>query len=149
MLDLAFHEGDGPITLADVAKRQGISLSYLEQLFSRLRKQSLVTSVRGPGGGYTLSRSGDEIFIAEVIVAVDENVDTTKCGGANNCQNNERCLTHDLWRDLSTRIYDYLNQISLNELMTRQGVQHVAERQDCECTTNMEIEAAQVTGTQG
>jgi len=130
MLDLALHQGEGPITLADIASRQGISLSYLEQLFSRLRRRELVSSVRGPGGGYTLGREADAIFVAEVITAVDENVDTTRCGGAHNCQNNQRCLTHDLWQDLSSRIYDYLNQISLHDLMTRQGVQEVADRQE-------------------
>lgn len=130
MLDLAIHHGSGPITLADIAQRQGISLSYLEQLFSRLRKRSLVSSVRGPGGGYTLGREADRIFVAQVIAAVDENVDTTRCGGAHNCQDNQQCLTHDLWQDLSTRIFDYLNQISLHDLMSRRGVQEVAERQE-------------------
>lgn len=129
MLDLAIHHGSGPITLADIAQRQGISLSYLEQLFSRLRKRSLVSSVRGPGGGYTLGREAESIFVAQVIAAVDENVDTTRCGGAHNCQDNQQCLTHDLWQDLSTRIFDYLNQISLHDLMSRRGVQEVAERQ--------------------
>lgn len=130
MLDLAMHHGEGPITLADIAQRQGISLSYLEQLFSRLRKQQLVSSVRGPGGGYTLGRDADHIFVAQVISAVDENVDTTKCGGAHNCQGNQQCLTHDLWQDLSARIYDYLNQISLGDLMKRRTVQEVAQRQE-------------------
>lgn len=130
MLDLAIHHGSGPITLADIAQRQGISLSYLEQLFSRLRKRSLVSSVRGPGGGYTLGREADSIFVAQVIAAVDENVDTTRCGGAHNCQDNQQCLTHDLWQDLSTRIFDYLNKISLQDLMNRRGVQEVAERQE-------------------
>ena len=129
MLDLALHFGEGPITLADIAQRQGISLSYLEQLFSRLRKRSLVSSVRGPGGGYSLGRDASEIFIGEVITAVDENMDTTRCHGANNCQNNERCLTHDLWQDLSNRIHDYLSTISLQDLMNRRGVQEVVERQ--------------------
>ncbi len=132
MLDLAMHDGKGPITLADIAQRQGISLSYLEQLFSRLRKQSLVSSVRGPGGGYTLGRDAASIFVAEVISAVDENVDTTRCAGAHNCQDNQQCLTHDLWQDLSTRIYDYLSQISLQDLMQRRGVQEVARRQQDE-----------------
>jgi Rrf2 family iron-sulfur cluster assembly transcriptional regulator len=130
MLDLALHHGDGPTTLAEIAERQGISLSYLEQLFSRLRKKDLVASVRGPGGGYTLKRAAAEIVIAEVITAVDENVDTTRCGGAHNCHNNQRCLTHDLWQDLSSRIFDYLNRISLQDLMNRQGVRDVADRQD-------------------
>ncbi|MEE9357167.1 Fe-S cluster assembly transcriptional regulator IscR [Candidatus Vondammii sp. HM_W22] len=130
MLDLSFHHGQGPITLADIAERQGISLSYLEQLFARLRRRTLVSSVRGPGGGYVLGRDAEEIFIAEVITAVDEKVDTTRCGGEHNCQDNERCLTHDLWHDLSDQIYDYLNQISLGDLMERRGVRQVAQRQD-------------------
>ena len=128
MLDLAIHQGGGPIALADIAQRQGISLSYLEQLFSRLRKRTLVSSVRGPGGGYNLSRDSGDIFIAEVISAVDENVDTTRCGGAHNCQENGPCLTHDLWQDLSERIYDYLNQISLQDLVERKGAQEAAQR---------------------
>ena len=132
MLDLAMHHGNGPITLADIAGRQGISLSYLEQLFSRLRKQALVSSVRGPGGGYTLGRDANEIYVAQVIAAVDENVDTTRCGGAHNCQDNQQCLTHDLWHDLSDRIFEYLNQISLQDLMNRRGVQEVALRQEGE-----------------
>jgi Rrf2 family iron-sulfur cluster assembly transcriptional regulator len=130
MLDLSLHFGEGPITLADIAQRQGISLSYLEQLFSRLRKKSLVASVRGPGGGYSLGRGADEIYVGEVISAVDENIDTTRCNGAHNCQNNERCLTHDLWSDLSNQIYGYLNKISLQDLMDRQAVREVADRQD-------------------
>lgn len=117
MLDLAIHQGQGPIALADIAQRQGISLSYLEQLFAKLRKRGLVTSVRGPGGGYNLARTPAEIHVAEVIGAVDESVDTTRCGGAHNCQNNGPCLTHDLWHDLSDRIYDYLNQIDLQTLV--------------------------------
>ena len=130
MLDLALHHGAGPITLADIAQRQEISLSYLEQLFARLRKRNLVSSVRGPGGGYTLGRPADDIYVAQVIAAVDENVDTTRCGGAHNCQDNQQCLTHDLWQDLSNRIYEYLNRISLQELMSRRGVREVAERQE-------------------
>ena len=129
MLDLAIHHGEGPITLADIAHRQGISLSYLEQLFSRLRRRELVASVRGPGGGYTLDRRADEICVAEVIIAVDENVDTTRCGGAHNCHNNQRCLTHDLWQDLSCQIREYLERISLQDLMNRRGVMEVADRQ--------------------
>lgn len=130
MLDLALHYGEGPITLADIAQRQGISLSYLEQLFSRLRKRSLVSSVRGPGGGYSLGKEAREIYVGEVISAVDENMDTTRCHGAHNCQNNERCLTHDLWSDLSSQIYNYLNNISLQDLMDRKAVREVAERQE-------------------
>lgn len=128
MLDLAIHQGAGPIALADIAHRQGISLSYLEQLFSRLRKRALVSSVRGPGGGYNLARATSEIFVAEVITAVDENVDTTRCGGAHNCQENGPCLTHDLWQDLSDRIYDYLNRISLQDLVERKVVQDALDQ---------------------
>ncbi len=142
MLDLAFHAGEGPITLAEIARRQGISLSYLEQLFSRLRKQSLVNSVRGPGGGYVLARGVEEIHVAEVISAVDERVDTTRCGGAHNCQDNERCLTHDLWHDLSDRIYDYLNQISLHDLMTQRGARQVARRQDGQQGMSVQVSTA-------
>jgi len=123
MLDLALHSGEGPVTLADIADRQGISLSYLEQLFSRLRKKMLVTSVRGPGGGYSLASDASQVHIAEVITAVDEKVDATRCGGAGNCHNNERCLTHDLWTDLSTRIYDYLSDISLQDLVDRKDIE--------------------------
>lgn len=122
MLDLALHQGAGPTALADIARRQGISLSYLEQLFSRLRRRGLVSSVRGPGGGYNLARGGDRIHVAEVIAAVDENLDTTRCGGEGNCQNGGPCLTHDLWQDLSNRIYDYLSSVSLQDLVDRKGL---------------------------
>ncbi|AHK79564.1 MULTISPECIES: Fe-S cluster assembly transcription factor [Ectothiorhodospira] len=130
MLDLALHNDQGPISLADISGRQGISLSYLEQLFARLRKRGLVLSTRGPGGGYTLSRPPSELAIADVISAVDEKVDTTRCGGTVDCQNNERCLTHDLWSDLSSQIYDFLANITLGDVMKRNGVQEVAARQD-------------------
>ncbi len=139
MLDLALHFGEGPITLADIAQRQGISLSYLEQLFSRLRKRSLVASVRGPGGGYSLGRDAAEIFVGEVITAVDENMDTTRCHGAHNCQNNGRCLTHDLWSDLSNQIYNYLNKISLQDLMDRKTVREVANRQENQDADEIEL----------
>lgn len=130
MLDLALHSQEGPVTLAGISERQGISLSYLEQLFTRLRKQGLVTSTRGPGGGYSLSRPAKEIAVANVVTAVDENVDATRCGGHSNCHGGERCLTHDLWMDLSDQIHSFLSGISLGELMERGGVRQVAERQD-------------------
>lgn len=130
MLDLAIHHGQGPIALADIAERQGISLSYLEQLFSRLRKKSLVASVRGPGGGYNLARRASDIHVAEVISAVDENVDTTRCAGAQNCRNDGPCLTHDLWHDLSARIYDYLDQVSLQDLVDRKDAKDAARRRE-------------------
>ena len=145
MLDLALHFGDGPITLADIAQRQGISLSYLEQLFSRLRKKSLVASVRGPGGGYSLGREASSIYVGEVIIAVDENLDTTRCHGAHNCQNNHRCLTHDLWTDLSNQIYNYLNRISLQELMDRNSVQEVADRQDHSTNETSELDVSEMS----
>ena len=130
MLDLALHYDEGPITLADISQRQGISLSYLEQLFSKLRKRGLVESTRGPGGGYRLSREADLIAVAEVISAVDEKVDATRCGGLSNCQDDQQCLTHELWTDLSDQIYNFLNNISLGQLVARKGVQEVARRQD-------------------
>lgn len=130
MLDLALHNDHGPISLADISKRQGISLSYLEQLFSRLRKQGLVTSTRGPGGGYGLSRTADQIAVVDVISAVDEKVDTTRCGGSGDCQDSEQCLTHDLWSDLSDQIHGFLAGISLGKLMERRGVREVAARQE-------------------
>jgi len=129
MLDLAIHFEDGPITLADISRRQGISLSYLEQLFSRLRKQGLVVSARGPGGGYRLSREASEIAVADVITAIDEKVDATRCGGLANCQDDQPCLTHELWSDLSQRIYDFLSGITLADLVDRSEVQEVVQRQ--------------------
>jgi len=129
MLDLALHYDDGPITLADISRRQGISLSYLEQLFSRLRKKELVVSARGPGGGYRLSRVASDIAVADVVTAIDEKVDATRCGGLANCQDDEPCLTHELWTDLSERIYDFLSGITLHDLVNRREVQEVAQRQ--------------------
>ncbi len=130
MLDLALHAGQGPIALADISERQGISLSYLEQLFSRLRRGDLVSSVRGPGGGYRLSREVEEIYVAEVIDAVNESVDATRCHGSGACQKGAKCLTHDLWHDLSHQIHEFLNGISLADLVARREVQNVAVRQD-------------------
>ena len=117
MLDLAINGGKRPISLADISGRQEISLSYLEQLFAKLRREQLVTSARGPGGGYRLARSGAEIFVAKIIDAVDESVDVTNCQGKGNCQQGETCLTHHLWEDLSGQIHDFLSQISLGDLM--------------------------------
>jgi Rrf2 family iron-sulfur cluster assembly transcriptional regulator len=129
MLDLAINYKDGPITLSDISKRQGISLSYLEQLFSKLRKNGLVDSARGPGGGYRLSRDAHEIAVADVITAVDEKIDVTRCDGKGDCQEGQPCLTHELWQDLSCRIYDFLNGISLGQLVDNRNVQNVAIRQ--------------------
>ncbi|HEK2733660.1 TPA: Fe-S cluster assembly transcriptional regulator IscR [Proteus mirabilis] len=133
MLDVALHSQQGPVPLADISERQGISLSYLEQLFSRLRKNELVASVRGPGGGYLLGREARQIFVAQVISAVDESVDATRCqGNKEGCQGGDRCLTHTLWRDLSDRITSFLSSISLEELVNNEEVMDVADRQDNE-----------------
>jgi len=130
MLDLALHGAEGPVSLADISARQEISLSYLEQLFSRLRRNQLVVSVRGPGGGYRLSRTADNVYIAEVVDAVSESLDTTRCGNKGDCQKGEKCLTHHLWSDLSDRIHQFLSEISLGDLMRKREIQDVADRQD-------------------
>jgi Rrf2 family iron-sulfur cluster assembly transcriptional regulator len=130
MLDLALHKSQGPISLSDISSRQAISLSYLEQLFSKLRRSELVSSVRGPGGGYELKRGSGEIFIAQIIDAVDESVDTTKCQGAGDCQGGETCLTHYLWEDLSEQIHAFLESISLADLVAKNEVRKIADNQD-------------------
>jgi len=130
MLDLALRYDKGAVTLAEIAKRQGISLSYLEQLFAKLRRSGLVDSVRGPGGGYTLAMEPAKISVAEIIVAINENIDATRCGGEKNCHGDETCLTHQLWEDLSTRIHEFLNGITLGDLVTKPHVQEVASRQE-------------------
>ena len=130
MLDLALHTDAGPTPLADISKRQAVSLSYLEQLFSRLRRNGLVESARGPGGGYRLARDANEIAVMHVLDAIDEKVDATRCGGSADCQHGEPCLTHDLWADLSDQVYAFLSHISLGELVKRNTVRAVAKRQD-------------------
>jgi len=130
MLDLSLHSQNGPVSLADISDRQDISLSYLEQLFSKLRKRGLVVSMRGPGGGYSLSRAPADIAMSSIILAVDENVDVTNCGGGSGCQQSKRCLTHDLWADLSGRIQSFLDDITLEDMMSRKEVLEVAARQN-------------------
>jgi Rrf2 family iron-sulfur cluster assembly transcriptional regulator len=130
MLDLAFHTRTGPVALSEISKRQDISLSYLEQLFTRLRKQQLVCSTRGPGGGYSLSKAADQLVVAEIVAAVDETVDTTRCSGAINCHDGQQCLAHELWDELSQQIYGFLNEISLQDLMEEGSIRDVAARQD-------------------
>ena len=130
MLDLAVHTGNGPVSLADVAERQEISLAYLEQLFAKLRRADLVNSVRGPGGGYQLARVADAISIADIVESVDESVDATRCQGRADCQGGETCLTHELWSDLTDQMHEFLNRINLASLIVRRGVQSVAARQD-------------------
>ncbi len=140
MLDVALHTSSGPVPLADISARQEISLSYLEQLFARLRKQGLVSSVRGPGGGYQLGKPAAEISVSEVISAVDESVDATRCQGKSDCQGGAKCLTHTLWSDLSHRIEDFLTQITLGELVSQNEIQSVAKRQDSRLLKNPETE---------
>jgi len=121
MLDIALNEADRPVTLAGVSERQDISLSYLEQLFSRLRRQGLVTSVRGPGGGYRLAKAHHEISVSAIISAVDEQIDATQCGGKEDCHGEEgRCMTHDLWASLNYKILDYLSGVSLADMVEMQ-----------------------------
>jgi len=118
MADLAMRGGKAPVTLAAISERQKISLSYLEQLFGKLRRNNIVESVRGPGGGYYLARPSSKISIAEIVTAVDEPLDATKCGGMGNCQGEQQpCITHDLWTGLNEKIYGYLEEVSLQQLV--------------------------------
>ncbi|AXT47875.1 MULTISPECIES: Fe-S cluster assembly transcriptional regulator IscR [Chromobacterium] len=130
MLDLALRESGGPVTLAGISERQGISLSYLEQLFGKLRRAELVDSVRGPGGGYTLAKAPIDISVADIITAVDEPVDATQCGGRENCRGNQRCMTHDLWTNLNVTIFDYLSKVSLASLVEQQKTKENTVLQD-------------------
>ncbi|MHB1620618.1 MAG: Fe-S cluster assembly transcriptional regulator IscR [Sulfuricella sp.] len=130
MLDLALRRGGGPVTLAGISERQKISLSYLEQLFGKLRRHALVGSVRGPGGGYYLAKSLDDIAVSDIIKAVDESIDTTQCGGLGNCHEEHECMTHELWTSLNGKIYDYLASVTLAHLVAQQRGADVAEIQD-------------------
>lgn len=130
MLDLALHSVRNPITLSDISDRQSLSLSYLEQLFARLKRNNLVASTRGPGGGYQLAKAPEEINVAEVILAVDEPIDATGCRGTEDCQKGSICLAHNLWLGLSESIYDYLNNISLAEVISQQEIRRLAYMQD-------------------
>lgn len=120
MIDLGLRQHHGPVTLAAISQRQDISLSYLEQLFGKLRRHELVASTRGPGGGYTMGRPMSEISVADVIYAVDEPLDATQCGGKENCDNDQRCMTHDLWANLNRVMVDYLDSVSLQQLVDEQ-----------------------------
>jgi len=121
MLDLALHGGKRPVTLAGISQRQSISLSYLEQLFGKLRRHTLVESVRGPGGGYTLARELAKVSVADIITAVDEPLDATQCGGKENCKDEQRCMTHDLWATLNDKMYEYLDSVKLSDLVAQQA----------------------------
>ena len=128
MIDLAMHHGSGPVTLAEISGRQKISLSYLEQLFGKLRRHQLVESVRGPGGGYVLARDMEKVTVTDVILAVDEPIDATQCGGKENCHDDGKCLTHDLWAALNERIFDYLGAVSLRQLVDSQKAKETARQ---------------------
>ena len=120
MVDLAMQPGRGPVTLAEISQRQKISLSYLEQLFGKLRRRALVDSVRGPGGGYCLAKDMAQISVADIILAVDEPIDSTQCGGKENCHDGQKCITHDLWTNLDQHIVDYLSAVTLKQLVDEQ-----------------------------
>lgn len=130
MLDLALQQGAGPVTLAAISERQKISLSYLEQLFGKLRRHALVESVRGPGGGYYLAKKSEEVSVADIILAVDEPIDAARCGGHESCKDDERCMTHDLWANLNLNIYEYLESVSLSQLVNSLRDTQVAVMQD-------------------
>ena len=120
MVDLAMSQGKHPVTLAAISERQKISLSYLEQLFGKLRRKELVSSVRGPGGGYRLTRPTQDLSVGEIILAVDEPIDATQCGGKENCRDEQKCITHDLWTELNRHIFEYLNSVTLRDLVEKQ-----------------------------
>ena len=132
MIDVALHGAKGPVTLAAISERQKISLSYLEQLFGKLRRHGLVDSVRGPGGGYNLGRAPETVAVADIILAVDEPIDATQCGGRENCHDDRRCMTHELWAGLNAHIFAYLRSVTLAELVRQQRAQNgeVAVLQD-------------------
>jgi Rrf2 family iron-sulfur cluster assembly transcriptional regulator len=130
MIDVAMHGKDGPVTLAGVSARQRISLSYLEQLFGKLRRCGLVESVRGPGGGYHLARSPETMSVAEIILAVDEPIDATQCGGRENCHDDRRCMTHDLWAALNDHIFTFLSGVTVAQLVKHQQPGEVAVLRD-------------------
>ena len=132
MLDLAMQHSSDPVTLAEISRRQKISLSYLEQLFGKMRRRALVNSVRGPGGGYRLAKDMGRVSVADIIVAVDEPIDSTRCGGKEDCNDGEKCITHDLWEKLNDHIFDYLGTVTLKQLVDDQKQQQngVAQVQD-------------------
>ena len=130
MVDLAMRQNRGPVTLAAISERQHISLSYLEQLFGKLRRHRLVSSVRGPGGGYNLAQPPASVSVADIVTAVDEPLDATQCGGKENCLDDRRCMTHDLWATLNKKMYEYLSSVSLADLVEHQNGKHVAVLHD-------------------
>ena len=145
MIDLALQHGSGPVTLAEISGRQKISLSYLEQLFGKLRRHQLVESVRGPGGGYCLAKDLAAITVAEIILAVDEPIDATQCGGKENCHDDGKCLTHDLWAALNERIFDYLGGVSLRQLADSQRAKETARQSGVAQVRDMRVAAGKRT----
>ena len=142
MVDLAMRQTRGPVTLAAISERQHISLSYLEQLFGKLRRAKLVSSVRGPGGGYNLAQPTPQITVADIVTAVDETLDATQCGGRENCHEETRCMTHDLWATLNEKMYDYLSSVTLADLVAHQAGKQVAVIKDFRPKEEKEIVAA-------
>ena len=130
VLDLALHQDTGPVSLAAISERQCISLSYLEQLYAKLRRNNIVSSTRGPGGGYTLTNNVDEVSVSDIILAVDETCKVVDCDESSGCHSNYQCLTHDLWQELSNEIRSFLDGITLAEIMSQEAVNDVKERQD-------------------
>jgi Rrf2 family iron-sulfur cluster assembly transcriptional regulator len=126
MVDLTMRQQRGPVTLAAISERQHISLSYLEQLFGKLRRAKLVSSVRGPGGGYKLAQAAQVISVANIVTAVDETLDATQCGGKENCYDDRRCMTHDLWATLNEKMHEYLSSVTLADLVAHQAGKPVA-----------------------
>ena len=130
MVDLALRQAGGPVTLTAISERQKISLSYLEQLFGKLRRHELVSSVRGPGGGYKLAKAAPSLTVADIILAVDEPLDATQCGGKENCLDDRRCMTHDLWATLNAKMFDYLRSVTLQDLVDHQRGKEVSQLRD-------------------
>ncbi|PID65191.1 MAG: hypothetical protein CR977_01995 [Gammaproteobacteria bacterium] len=130
MIDLALHQNERLVSLSEISEVQDISLSYLEQLFSKLRRYEIVEGVRGPGGGYRLAREADDISVADIINAVDEKLDATRCAGHENCQGGRKCLTHELWFELSQRIYGFLHDITLADVIASSEVKRLSAEQD-------------------
>ena len=147
MIDLAMQHGCGPVTLAEISGRRKISLSYLEQLFGKLRRHHLVESVRGPGGGYHLARDMGEVSVADIILAVDEPIDATQCGGKENCDDDKKCLTHDLWAALNERIFDYLGGVSLRQLVDSQKAKEAVRESGVAQVHDLRVTAAKRTTT--
>jgi Rrf2 family iron-sulfur cluster assembly transcriptional regulator len=143
MVDLAMRQTRGPVTLAAISERQRISLSYLEQLFGKLRRHNLVSSVRGPGGGYNLARPAQEISVANIVTAVDEAIDATQCGGKENCHDDKRCMTHDLWATLNDKMHEYLSSVTLADLVAHQHGKPVSVLKDFRAAEKQQKPAAE------